>query len=89
MVHRSNFLASYKGQDGLSTYPYQKYPARVIKVNKVGSRCPRYLLDLRFSNNGTIAIPIQFNFQSLNFQVPIFNSTQFQLNYRNQVSEIC
>ena len=47
-------LASSKGQDGLSTYSFRKYPARVIKVHKVGTLRPRYLLDLRFSNNGTI-----------------------------------
>lgn len=36
------------------TYCHELYEARVLKVHKIGTaKYPRYLLDLRFSNNGT------------------------------------
>ena len=45
-------LAVSKGE--YSEYSKEFYEARVLKVHTIGGRrYPRYLLDLRFSNNGT------------------------------------
>ena len=53
-------LACSKGV--FSTYSNEMYEARVLKVHKIGRRgFPRYLLDLRFSNDFTeeLKTPVQ------------------------------
>lgn len=47
-------LAVSKGTGGLDTFT-EFYPARVIKIHRGGGRrYPRYKVDLRYSNNGSV-----------------------------------